>query len=779
MDIPEEITSIDQLRWYRMALSSTGGRRAMEILQPCRVLSIGEVVKWRRNNPFGNERTGKITHDGGKDMTVIQYMKYPDTDRGIYKCVLDSSLVPFGYASRDGSSVTFNDDYLNRYMQQESKTVTRLKLEKTRQFLKRAFDHAIATEKKTREEAERDLREYYDGSSDDDDDVDGVGPLSSDGQAMNSKRVQFEVLECDDDGGNDDDGENRDEMDDLDIPYTQAITFDPDDFGEVEGPSNEPIRPGDVIEYYCPIYVSGDARGLRHATVLSVDPNNVMPLVLSNGEGLPSSTKVKRIKVMSGNELVDHPGIFRSMDQFKLTTRGSATAADAIAMEASRFRGIMKKNIDRLRDKAEADGFAPMDMLVNIRGVTTQSKGPTQTKASIDSSLRGKKRETLPSSSLDDSSDSETPKITLNRATIKPRIEKASDAIPRTGKTTGNKENNLTEIGDVKKSRAGNLPSLASLGSSLSTSDNSSIESTHINLGKNHKKMTQCETSSLPKTKKLKANLHSNAKTYDLSLSSDEDEAKRRNKRQKRMGKSTHATSKEWSSNSSVSSESSLEITYPLRIRKSPPKTSPITSLSSLKRQSKLSSALDNRNAAPSLQSSSHKNIDKDKILCSSSKALHRKEQILPSSPSSSTWSFSRSTSSIQKQKRKETKHRTESTSRNTKRLCLSDTAEIPSSNMSYPKSKSRPLSSFGSSSSDDGDDVGDEKKVARIGSTWESRKSLESCDQPRKSTERMESAGKREMGNLESFTSGWTQGKAGWEKSSATGFGFRFGRFK
>ena len=51
-----------------------------------------------------------------------------------------------------------------------------------------------------------------------------------------------------------DDDENRD----VDIPYTQATTFDPDDFGELEGPSNEPIRPGDVIEYYCPIFVSGD-----------------------------------------------------------------------------------------------------------------------------------------------------------------------------------------------------------------------------------------------------------------------------------------------------------------------------------------------------------------------------------------------------------------------------------------------------------------------------------------------------------------------------------------
>lgn len=776
MNVPKDITSIDQLRWYRMALS--GGRRAMEILQPCRVLSIGEDVKWRRNNLVGNDKTDRISNDGGKATTVIQYMKYPDTERGIYKCVHDNTLTPFGYESKDGSSVTFNDDYLNRYMQQESKTVTQTKLEKTRLFLRRAFDHAIATEKKSREQAERDFREYCDGSSNDD--VDDIGLLSSDGRVTNTERVQFEVLECDDDGGNDDDGENRDEMDDLDIPYTQAITFDPDDFGGVEGPSNEPIRPGDVIEYYCPIYVSGDARGLRHATVLSVDPNDVMPLVLSNGEGLPSSTKVKRIKVRSGNELVDHPGIFRSMDQFKLTKRGSATAADAIAMEASRFRGIMKKNINRLRNKAEADGFAPMDMLINIRGVTTHPNGPTQTKASIDSSLRGKKLESLPSSSSDDSSDSETPKIALKRATTKPRIEKASDAILCTGTIIGNKENNLTEIGDEKKSRAWNLLSSASLGSSLATSDDSSIESTHINLGKNHNKMTQCETSSLPKTKKMKAKFHSNAKTYDLSLSSDDDEAKRRNIRQKRGDKSMKAITKEWSSNSSVSTESSLEITHPSGTRTSPAKTSPTTSFSSLKRQSKLSSALDNRNAALSLQSLSHTDNDKDKI-GSTSKALRRKEQVLSSTPPSLTWSFSRSTPSIQKQAKEETKTRTESTSQYPKRSCPSNAAEIPSSNKSHPTSKSRPLPSSDSSSSDDGDvmmskprQIRDNKEVIRI-----ERPHDRPHDQPHKSTERMESAGEREMGNLDSFTSGWTRGKAGWEKSSAGGFGFRFGRFK
>ncbi len=59
--------------------------------------------------------------------------------------------------------------------------------------------------------------------------------------------------------------------------------------------SNEPIRTGDVIEYYSPIGVAGDKRWLRQARVEAVDPvNSYMPLVLDNAEGIPSTTSVKR-----------------------------------------------------------------------------------------------------------------------------------------------------------------------------------------------------------------------------------------------------------------------------------------------------------------------------------------------------------------------------------------------------------------------------------------------------------------------------------------------------
>ncbi len=104
---------------------------------------------------------------------------------------------------------------------------------------------------------------------------------------------------------------------DDDSTYTNADNYDSNKFVEFEGQSKEPIQPGDVIQYYSPILVAGNPQGLCETIALSVDPaNKNYPLVLCNGEGLPISNKVKRIKVIwrSNNQLVDHPGIFRSID---------------------------------------------------------------------------------------------------------------------------------------------------------------------------------------------------------------------------------------------------------------------------------------------------------------------------------------------------------------------------------------------------------------------------------------------------------------------------------
>ena len=125
---------------------------------------------------------------------------------------------------------------------------------------------------------------------------------------------------------------------------------------------------GDVINYYDPTMVAGRKEALREATVLSVKPGNDPILVLSNAAYVPSTTKVKRIKVMSEGVSVDYPsGFYSPINTYNLSHEGTATVADAIAIEGESFTAIHERNLVELKRKAEADGFAPMDMILNAK----------------------------------------------------------------------------------------------------------------------------------------------------------------------------------------------------------------------------------------------------------------------------------------------------------------------------------------------------------------------------------------------------------------------------
>lgn len=839
--------------------------RTREKLQPCRVLSPGEAAKQKRKMAKDNK------HSMAGKTTVIQYLKFPDVDEGLYKCVDDTTLIPFGYTSKDGLSTTFNDAYLQRYMQQQSKTTGSSDLEATRLFLTRLFNHARETERKSRARAKKDLEDYYEDSSSSSasDDNNGssnkkvadskkakaattttsrtksstllskrssdsveivngnkskitskirpspsIDLSSSDGsddetsyqlrsskKVLDSKRVQFgqfEVVENTDD--NDDDDEANDDMDELDVPYTQAITFDPDDFGPDEEQSNEPIRPGDVIEYYSPIFVAGDARGLRQATVLAVDPNDDSPLALSNGDVLPNNTKAKRIKAMCDGELLDHPGIYRPIYKFKLTKRGKASAATGIAMEAARFGRIMQKNISKMKKKAEADGFAPMDMLVNIKGVNSRADETSSEKPLSGASSRGKKRESLLSSS-DDSDDEIVTNKQKRRTTMKPQSKKTSGTTnSRTTKPNNNKENNRTAsaAGKGKRMSLGSLSSSASLGSSLASSDDSSIESTSANLESSRKKMAHCAKSASSKGKKP------NAKTYDLSLSSDDDNADSIDVLpKKKMGKDTkrcNTPEKARSSNDSVDSARSLETPNSLGLSKKSTSNKPssTSSFGSSKRRLKLGATGKNQSVAPSSSSSSssslHGNNGKSKKKGSARKATRGRSVLpaSPSSPSSSSSDDSSTSSNLQSSRpyRKQakaaatTKSRTKSSTRTLLSKRSSDAVEIVNGNKSKITSKKRPSPSIDLSSSD----VSDDETSYQMRSCKTVKKQLLkqssnasgsiSSETGKKSAREEVSTGQQQQGDMMN-NFGWTQGTAGWRKSAAGGTGFSFSRSK
>lgn len=498
--IPEGITSPSQLQWYRIVLGQ-GKEGTRERLQPCRKLSRGEAFAYKRKYGGDSNTTGK---------TIIEYLTLSN-DNHKKHCVSvdDNLLIPFGYRSRDGISFSFNDDYLQRFMNEQRRINSPSELETLKLYLQRVFSYAIRMEKESKDQANKDLEDYYEDCA--------IGKGDS--------RVTFDV----DEESNDND--ESDDEDEFDAPYTQAITYDPDKFEPMaeNETSNEPIRVGDVVEYYSPIHVAGDPRGLRQATVLSIDPKNEFPLVLDNAECIPNDTNVKRIKVKMDGELVDHPGIFRPIIRFKLSKAGKATIADAVAKQSSRFGNIMKKNIKKLKSKAEADGFAPMDLLVNVKGANTSSQSSSEVSAPKASQKKGVCQSLLSSSSEssdDDSSEDEYPTQGKSKASssatrkVELEIDRAT-----TPKLKENKENSYTASHRDRGLSLGSLSSKASLGTSLASSsdDDNSIESVpQVNLGTNHSSMTQqCQQQQkkndvgMKKTKKSKAAL-------DLHSSSDD-----------------------------------------------------------------------------------------------------------------------------------------------------------------------------------------------------------------------------------------------------------------
>eukprot|EP00979_Chaetoceros_neogracilis_P000631 scaffold160_cov234-Chaetoceros_neogracile.AAC.1 len=129
------------------------------------------------------------------------------------------------------------------------------------------------------------------------------------------------------------------ESDDLEEPYTQAMSnSDSDDDLMIKRKVKkcEPIRPGDVIEYYSPMFVFGNKQGHRVATVMAVNPKRDTILKLSNNECIPDDTKKLNMPVGYN-----------------------------IEREGDRLRNIVHKNLSKFKKKMKKSGFAPMDMMHN------------------------------------------------------------------------------------------------------------------------------------------------------------------------------------------------------------------------------------------------------------------------------------------------------------------------------------------------------------------------------------------------------------------------------
>ncbi|KAL7509978.1 hypothetical protein ACHAXN_009295 [Cyclotella atomus] len=401
LKIPDQITSPSQLRWHKVRKPNKGTFEL--IIRPCRVLTLGEASKVKKRYSL-SPKEGEI---------VVQFISVSNASEGKFVSVNDTTLFPF--CNNDSTAVDKTE--LDLYVRQQTSRVTSsVDVETEKLFLLRMFDHVRRVEADSKARAKKDLDDYHGDSCS----CSQLHDTPQDEELEIPRRMFEDESVGGHDGSNDEalevpkpmfEEEEEEPVDEefFDCPYTQAMNFDPDSNNLDDEVSNEPMRSGDVIEYYSPMFVVGDKRGLRQATVLAVSPDADVILNLSNGECLPEDTRVKRIKVMDGDELFDHPGIYRPIETFKLIAGKVKGGASGIMNEAARFGDIFRKNLSKMQEKAEADGFAPMDMFRTMPGGRNDcNREPSQKKGSL--AVQRARDSRSPSSASSDSSVGETPK---------------------------------------------------------------------------------------------------------------------------------------------------------------------------------------------------------------------------------------------------------------------------------------------------------------------------------------------------------------------------------
>ena len=75
----------------------------------------------------------------------------------------------------------------------------------------------------------------------------------------------------------------------------------------------EPIRPGDIIAYYHPLFKHGEKKGFRVTQVLGTTstPQNGSRLDLDNGDFLPEDTTITRVGEYMNGSVIRHMGLAR------------------------------------------------------------------------------------------------------------------------------------------------------------------------------------------------------------------------------------------------------------------------------------------------------------------------------------------------------------------------------------------------------------------------------------------------------------------------------------
>ncbi|KAL7548255.1 hypothetical protein ACHAWF_011543 [Thalassiosira exigua] len=111
----------------------------------------------------------------------------------------------------------------------------------------------------------------------------------------------------------------------------------------------ETLRVGDKIEYYSQMSVTGDKRGKRVSTILSIDPKSDHMITIDDMTQLDSEHSVKRIKRKERGKLVDHPGRWLHISDYVLKKEGPPDAYSKwLAGEMARMGKIRQNTVNAI-----------------------------------------------------------------------------------------------------------------------------------------------------------------------------------------------------------------------------------------------------------------------------------------------------------------------------------------------------------------------------------------------------------------------------------------------
>jgi hypothetical protein len=250
---------------------------------------------------------------------AVQYIQYPHkslTKRnlGLYDVVSLRSLTPYNGGGDDGSKDTWCTKKMEQYSKQLKRTLkgglTDIDLITEKTFLNLVLKQSLKEE-----EYEKERNAILDRAAE----------------------TSLQDLICDKEdkqAENDSDDNNSDDDDIVDCNSGGRRSR----MCRSDNVKSEPLRVGDVIEYYKPNSVAGNPDALCEAEVKFINPKGDPILVTTDVFTiLPPDHQVKRVKRMHRGKLHDHNGRFRAINNYVLKKEGVSLCVCVSVMRSCFF----------------------------------------------------------------------------------------------------------------------------------------------------------------------------------------------------------------------------------------------------------------------------------------------------------------------------------------------------------------------------------------------------------------------------------------------------------